>query len=86
MPNTRKISDDERAALLRFEQLFEAWRVATEDALKALEVLWGETMQPTDAEKREKLAHEAQRLRDEAMALYAKVLQAHRERGTGPGQ
>lgn len=86
MPNTRKISDEERAALLRFEQVFEEWRVATEKALEALEALWSETMQPSGADRREELAREAERLRDEAMALYAMVLQIHRDRGAGPGQ
>jgi hypothetical protein len=86
VPNNRKISDEERAALLRFEQLFEDWRVATEHALEALEALWSETMQPSGADRRDELAREAQRLRDEAMALYAKVLQTHRDRGADPDQ
>jgi hypothetical protein len=80
VPNTRKISDEERAALLRFEQLFENWRVATEKALSALEALWGETLQPTHDQRRDELAREAEQLRDEAMALYAKVLETHRNR------
>jgi hypothetical protein len=86
VPNNRKISDEERAALLRFEQLFEDWRVAAEHALEALEALWSETMQPSGADRRDELAREAQRLRDEAMALYAKVLQTHRDRGADPDQ
>ncbi len=80
MPNTQPPSDEERAALLRFEQLFEQWRVAAEKAHEALEALWRETLQPTSPAHRERLAREAERLREAAMQLYEKVLEAHRNR------
>lgn len=78
--HTRPPSDPERAALLRFERLFEQWRVATEKAHVVEDALWRETLRPTGIEQREQLARDAARLRRAAMEIYEQVLAAHRDR------
>ena len=73
-------SDAERAALLRFEALYEAWRVANERAMKAEQQLWLESLGSITDERRRALAAEAVRLRGIAQEAYKVAIAARPER------
>lgn len=70
----------ERAALLRYEAAYEAWRVACMRALEAEEKLWTGALQGGPVEG---MAAEAARLRAEERAAYAQVMDALRECDSG---
>lgn len=69
----------QRAALVRFETLYDAWRVAHQAAVDAETKLWAETFRTSADEDHRVLAAETTRLRDIAQDAYDRVLAALRD-------
>lgn len=69
----------QRAALLRFEALYDAWRVAHQAAVQAETRLWAETFRSPADEDHGALAAETARLRGIAQDAYDLVLAALRD-------
>ena len=80
-PRTRPLTDQERSALLRFEALYEDWRVALEALSESERRLWTATLNAKDGHECERLGAETIRLRVIARDAYATLITLLQEGG-----
>ena len=75
------MTDQERSSLLRFEALFEEWRVALEALSASERRLWTETFNPKDSHECGRLGAETVRLRGIARDAYACLISMLEQEG-----
>ncbi|MFL6691373.1 MAG: hypothetical protein ACJ8GO_00280 [Ramlibacter sp.] len=73
-PRTLPLTDQERSTLLRFEAVYEQWRVAREALSASERRLWFESFHAPDGEERRTLGVETVRLRTATREAYASLI------------